>query len=294
MKKKSKPLVSIVTPSYNQGIFIEETIKSVKNQNYENIEHLIYDGGSTDETIKILKKYEKYEYYNLKWVSEKDKGQADAINKGFSRAEGKIIGWLNSDDMYYDKNTIKTVVKVFNKNENIDVLYGDGILVDENSNILKVQSKPNYNYKHLLRDCYFMQPAVFFNKRVIKENKLDIDLNYGMDYEYWLRLGKKYNLKHVNKILASDRNHKKRKILAFKKDVKKESIKIREKYGQKYGVKYYINRLIDKIKSVFLRLKGLIYLISIYFFDKSVFVNKNRSFKEIIIAQLFKNYSNLL
>ena len=105
---KDLPLVSIVTPSYNQGKFIEDTILSVKNQSYPNIEHIVVDAGSTDGTLKILRKYEKE--YNLKWVSEPDEGQSDAVNKGFEMAKGEIVDWINSDDVYFDTMTISYVV----------------------------------------------------------------------------------------------------------------------------------------------------------------------------------------
>ncbi len=106
---KNSYLVSIITPSFNQAQFIEQTIKSVQNQDYKNIEHIIIDGGSTDGTIDILKKYS-----GIKWISEKDNGQSDAINKGFSTANGEILAWLNSDD-YYDENIITKVVEYFSK-----------------------------------------------------------------------------------------------------------------------------------------------------------------------------------
>lgn len=107
------PLVSIITPSFNQGRYIEQNILSIINQNYPLIEHIIVDGGSTDETIDILKKHESS--YNLRWISESDEGQADAVNKGFNMAHGEIIGWLNSDDVYYDITTISRIVDAFNQ-----------------------------------------------------------------------------------------------------------------------------------------------------------------------------------
>jgi len=132
MKKQNiseqQPLVSIVTPSYNQGQFIEDTILSVKNQDYSNIEHIIVDGGSTDNTLEILKEYENS--YNLRWVSEPDNGQADAINKGFDMAKGEIIGWLNSDDTYFSSHVLTKVVEKFRQTE-AKIVFGNDVLINQ-------------------------------------------------------------------------------------------------------------------------------------------------------------------
>ncbi|MCK4733699.1 MAG: glycosyltransferase, partial [Methanophagales archaeon] len=119
---KDKTLVSIITPSYNQGRFIEDALLSVKNQDYPNIEHIIVDGGSIDNTLEILRKYENE--YNLRWISEPDEGQSGAVNNGFRMAKGEIIGWVNSDDGYFDVSAISSVVKYFDKYKGADVIYG--------------------------------------------------------------------------------------------------------------------------------------------------------------------------
>ena len=116
----SNPLVSIITPSYNQGMFIEDTILSVKNQDYQNVEHIIIDGGSTDNTMDILKRYEGA--YNMRWTSEPDRGQSDARNKGWRASNGQIVGWLNSDDVYLEKNTIGYVVEQFASHQDADIV----------------------------------------------------------------------------------------------------------------------------------------------------------------------------
>lgn len=292
--KDNKDLVSIITPSYNQGEFIEDTIKSVKNQNYKNIEHIIVDGGSTDKTLDIIKRYCDDKSYNLKWISEDDEGQADAINKGFSMAQGEIIGWLNSDDIYVNESVIDYIINTFKKNKDVDVLYGDGLLINKEGVLLKVECKANFNYSHLLRDCYIMQPSVFFRKEIVKDNKLNIDLNFGMDYDYWLRLGKNYKIKHVNKILAGDRNHSQRKIIAQKKDTQKESNELRKKYGQNFGIEYFLGRLCDKFISGVYRVKGAIKLIKIYLEKDFAFdVNKDNIFSGLY-RQLFKKNKDLL
>lgn len=183
-----QPLVSIVTPSYNQGRFIEETILSVKNQDYPNIEHIIVDGGSKDNTLEILKKYKGT--YNMRWISEPDKGRADAVNKGFAMAQGEIIGWLNSDDVYLKKDTLRTVVHAFQSHTQSDVVYGDAAVIDIGGRILQVICLPKPSFQRLLRSCYLIQPAIFFRRHVIKQHQLDTKLQFAMDYEFWLMLGK--------------------------------------------------------------------------------------------------------
>ena len=143
MNVQNKPLVSIITPSYNHGRFIEETILSVKNQDYPNIEHIIVDGGSTDNTVEILGKYEGS--YNMRWTCEKDNGQSDAVNKGFAKAKGKIVGWLNSDDLYFYKNSISTVVCEFNAQPDVEIMYGHAAKINHENRLLRVKVVPEFN-----------------------------------------------------------------------------------------------------------------------------------------------------
>jgi len=286
-----QPLVSIVTPSYNQAQFIEDTILSVKNQGYPNIEHIIVDGKSTDKTLEILKKHEGT--YNMYWISEPDNGQADAINKGFSMVKGEIVGWLNSDDVYYDEETISYIVKSFQQREVINVLYGDSLLISKDNLILKLECKPTFSYKRLLRSCYLIQPSVFFRKNIVERYKLDTSLDFVMDYEYWLRLGKKYSFYHVNKILSGDRNHQRRKIIAQRDLMKKEGIRIKEKYGQKFDFTYYLGRMEDKIISGIYRLKGIRELIKLRSKETFAFKACMDSILAASYRQLFKKNKDL-
>lgn len=199
-----KLLISIVTPSYNQGQYIEETILSVKNQDYPRVEHIIIDGGSTDNTLEILKKYEGS--YSMSWISEVDEGQSNAINKGIARAKGEIIGWLNSDDVYLFRSIISKVVKIFQQDKNADIVFGDLAYINKEGKILRFYVFQEFNYEKLLRYRYNLgQPAVFFNANILKENKIKENLHYVMDYELWLRLGKKYNFKHLSEVVAGFR-----------------------------------------------------------------------------------------
>ena len=180
--------ISIITPSFNQGKFIERTLQSVLNQTDNKtytIEYVVMDGGSSDETIAILKRYED----KIKWVSECDKGQTHAVNKGLNATSGDIIGWLNSDDIYYP-NTIKKISEFFTTHPDIDVAYGEAYFIDKEDNILNYYPTEKWNLEKFKSRCFISQPATFFRRRVvIQYGLLDENLHFCMDYEYWLRLG---------------------------------------------------------------------------------------------------------
>ncbi len=202
--------ISVITPSFNQGKFIEATIKSVLKQNYPELEHIIIDGGSTDNTLNILKKYDK----KIKWISEKDKGQSDAINKGMKMAKGEILAFLNSDDMYLP-GALNKVIDFFKKNPKANWVSGDYYII--NAKGKKIRPYVRW-YKRFLRlfssyrlltfANYVIQPSTFWRKDIMKKIGLfDVKLPYEMDYDYWLRIGKKYPLHLIEKPLSSFRLH---------------------------------------------------------------------------------------
>jgi glycosyltransferase involved in cell wall biosynthesis len=197
-----QPLISIITPSYNQSEYIEDTLRSVQNQTYENIEHLVIDGGSDDGTLDILRKYENE--YNLQWVSESDEGQCDAINKGFTQANGDIVAWLNSDDVYFDTEVFERVVNYFNTFDE-DIIYGDEVLINKTSTVTSVDARPKFDASKLSYRILLAQAASFFRREVVKQEKLRVDLHYCLDHEYWLRLSQKFSFRHVSDILAGFR-----------------------------------------------------------------------------------------
>ena len=280
------PLVSIITPSFNQGIFIEETIISIKKQNYSNTEHIIIDGGSTDQTIQIIKKHE--DTYNMRWISEPDHGHADAINKGFSLAKGDIVGWLNSDDVYFDHNTITTIVKVFEEKQDADVLYGDVVYINDKGVLLRAQCLPKFSYNRLMRWCFIEQPAVFLRSKITKLEKLDVSIDIIIDYEYWLRIGKKYCFHHVPIFLAADRNHSERISIIKKDELKKANNMVKKQYGQTYNYMYFISNYLDKCFSGLpRRIKGFIRLFLLLSKDDYAFDLRKGNYFIMMWRQLF-------
>ena len=194
--------ISIVTPSLNQSNYIEDAIQSVLNQNYNNFEHIIIDGLSTDNTIEILKKYK-----HLKWISEKDEGQSDALNKGFQRCTGDIIGWLNADD-YYIEDTFN-VVKNKLLNPSIDAVYGNYIFVNKNHVEIRkiIVQKPSKIMSKFI--CFIPSTTFFFKRKIIDRNIL-IDKNFyiSMDKEFFANLlSKNYKIEKIDKFLAKFRWH---------------------------------------------------------------------------------------
>jgi glycosyltransferase involved in cell wall biosynthesis len=228
-KECSWPKITVVTPSYNQAQFLERTILSVINQNYPNLEFMIIDGGSTDGSAEIIKKYENYLAY---WVTEKDAGQTDAINKGWRRASGQIIAYLNSDDTY-TPNAMKKVAAYFEQHPNVDAVYGVCNLIDENDKVINIWEPAEFSLKALLR-CGIStipQQTVFFRRKILDEiGFLDISLRHAMDYEYWIRIGQKFNFQKIPYTLANFRIQSKSKTSLESHTQWQESCRIRAKY----------------------------------------------------------------
>ena len=259
-----QPLVSIVTPSYDQASFIEETILSVACQDYPSIEHIIVDGGSTDGSVEIIRTYAQRYPDQIRWVSEPDEGHADGINKGFRMSRGQIIAWLNSDDTYLFRSTLSEVVDTFNRMPEADVVYGDAVLIGEDNRLLIVMCAPSFNYNWLLRGCRIFQPAAFWRRRVIEEEQLDTSI-LGIDYEYWLRLGRKCRFVHVPRLWATDRNQPGRITLARRDELNRQKWAIRRKYGQHNDAIYHLQHLLDQlVYALPSRVKGLLALPGLY------------------------------
>lgn len=226
-----KPLVSIITPSYNQGVFVRETIESVLSQDYENIEYIVVDGGSTDNSLDIIKEYEG----KLIYISEKDNGQSDAINKGFRMAHGEIVAWLNSDDVY-EPNCITKAVDEFLKNPKLGLVYGDGYIIDDASKKLKVfEYTQEFDYWKLVNFWdYIMQPATFFKRETLESvGYLDVDLHYCMDWDLWIKLAAVSEVKYIPELLACSREYGDTKTSTGGDKRLKEIIGLLQKYSGK-------------------------------------------------------------
>lgn len=198
--------ISIITPSYNQGRFIEQTIQSVLNQDYKNIEHIIVDGKSTDNTVDIFKKYP-----HLKWVSEPDKGQSDALNKALAMATGDIIGWINSDD-YYAKNVFSNVVSHF-KDESVNWIIGKTSKLYDGMNEIIINPYIPISRESLSKNCDNTRTAAsFYRKNILDEVVgFDKDLHMVMDYDLFVRLSKLYEPKNIDVLYTTFRVHKDQK-----------------------------------------------------------------------------------
>ncbi len=208
----------VVTPSYNQGKFIERTICSVLEQDFP-VEYVVFDGGSKDETVEILKKYEA----RLRWVSEKDRGQAHAVNKGFAATSGDVIGWINSDDIYYP-GAFRAVMDYFAGHPEIDLVYGNANHIGVNDEVLEPYPTEDWDPERLRDVCFICQPAAFFRRRVVERfGGLDESLQLTMDYAYWLRLAMKgIRVSRVPFLAAGSRMYPDNKTLKSRVKVHKE------------------------------------------------------------------------
>ena len=218
--------ISVVTPSFNQAQFIERTIESVLKQSYQDFTYLICDGGSTDHTVEILEAYHR-KYPQLSYISEPDRGQTHAVNKGILATTGDIIAWINSDDVYLP-DTFAKVVQAFTDNPEALLVYGNGCHIDEHDQFLNDYPVEPWNYQRLFQDCFLCQPAVFFKRSLVTEvGLLDESFQYSMDYEYWLRCAKKTSPKtvfvYVPEVLAHSRFYATNKTLSNRPRVFYES-----------------------------------------------------------------------
>jgi glycosyltransferase involved in cell wall biosynthesis len=216
------PLVSIVTPSFNQGRFIRATIESVLSQNYPNVEYMIIDAGSTDETVDIIKSYNN----QFLWVSEPDRGQAHAINKGWSRSSGEILAWLNSDDIYLPGAIAKAVAHFVDCPET-GIVYGEGNYIDEYGQFIAPYPTEPFSSDRLFETCFICQPASFIRRSVLENvGYLDESLHYCMDYDLWIRAARRHQLRYLNEPLANLRLYRGAKSLSARPKMYKEALEI--------------------------------------------------------------------
>lgn len=240
---KKYPFISIVTPSFNQGEFIEETILSVLEQHYPMVEHIIVDGGSTDKTLDILRKYN-----HLTWISEEDRGQSDAINKGFRMAKGEILGWLCSDDILKSE-TLLEVGEDINPTLDRYVVVGRSEWIDETGKVLNLHpffgSRDHSQIIRFWKYHPLPQPSVFFHREVFEEfGPLAIDESLAMDYDFWLRISQKYFFYFVDSVFSQYRLHMSSKCMTQHLEAHRDLSRLSHRYwGSKFTMFYWTNWL---------------------------------------------------
>lgn len=242
-------LVSILTPSFNQAAWLKDNLSSVENQTYENIEHIAMDGGSSDGSVEILAQSGDH----VRWRSEPDRGQSHALNKAFEMSHGDIIGWLNSDDAYVDRRSVQAAVDVFERNPEVGVVYGHGLLVNRNNLVLQYLWAPPFNRAAMLRRTFFVQPSAFLRRSVIDPPLVDEELNYVMDRDLWWRLMDRTQFRRVDMVVGLDRYQPARKTLQAGYPEERAA------YERSHGIKSnsHTRKAASKIQTVAFRLRGL-------------------------------------
>jgi len=242
-------LVSIVTPSHNQSRYIEETIRSVLAQDHPQIEYLIVDGGSTDGTVDVIRKYQDRLAW---WVSEKDGGQTDAINKGFGRAKGDVLAWINSDDTY-EPHAVSAAVKYLQEHPEVGMVYGDCNYINAHGEVIGRFHSAQTNYRLLRRGyTHIPQQTMFFRTELWRQvAPLDPSFYFAMDYDLWTRLAARTAIKYVPQTWANFRLHTSGKSIAADDRCWPEMLEVHYRDGGSFFsvivAKYYIRKLISPI-----------------------------------------------
>jgi glycosyltransferase involved in cell wall biosynthesis len=245
----AQPLVTIVTPSYNQAQYLEETIKSVLAQAYSNIEYIVIDGGSQDGSVEIIKKYQDQISW---WVSEPDQGQTDAINKGFARANGEILAWLNSDDTY-KPNAVSACVDFLMTHPEVGMVYGDANFIDSEGKTIGKFNAKQTTYQRLRRGgVYVPQQSAFWRANLWQQvGPLDPSLYFAMDYDLWLRLAPITEMRYTPQLWANFRLHDDTKTISADDRCWPEMLQLHKRDGGSWFsmiyARYYLRRMLAPV-----------------------------------------------
>ena len=221
------PLISILTPSFNQIKWLADNLQSVACQSYPHIEHIVIDGGSTDGSVELLAQAGP----GVRWRSESDEGQADALNKAFRKSRGEIIGWINSDYAYFDRRTIDIVVAFFAANPEVDMVYGHAAQVNADGLILHMMWAPRFSMSWFKLYDFIFQSTVFMRRRALGDRLVDRSLHFAMDYELWLRLAARKPPARIDLPLAIDRVQPGRKSITQAEVMIAENARLAEEHG---------------------------------------------------------------
>lgn len=222
-----RPLVSVLTPSYNQAQWLDDNLRSVACQTYPRIEHVVMDGGSTDGSVGVLENADP----PVAWKSEADNGQPHALNKALAASHGDIIAWLNSDDAFFDRRTVEDVVAYFERHPDVDVVYGHAARISADGTIVYFVWVPPYSRALMKMLCFLIQPAVFFRRSALEGMFLDESYQFAMDWELWLRLGQTHRFARMNRVLAIDRLQPERKMKTWLPVLEENRVRLGKAYG---------------------------------------------------------------
>ena len=251
------PLVSIITPSYNQAQFLEDTIQSVLRQDYESIEYILVDGASTDDSPEIIRRYADRLAW---WVSEPDRGQAEAINKGFQHATGEIVAWLNSDDLYLP-GAVSWGVAALQADSTLGLVFGDALTIDAEGHPLNRLSFGDWGLLDLLSFRIICQPAVFMRRSVLERaGLLDNSYHLMLDHQLWIRMARLAPVKHIPRVLAAARHHPQAKNIRQSAGFSQETQQVLEWIAQQPDLAVFYGQSRRRIQGGAYRLQARYYL----------------------------------